>query len=389
MRVLLIANTLPPTDLSGVGEQVLQLATGLRANGHEVEILGRGGDGARGGKGAFPLRIVAPALARIEAFAPDVVQLHESDGGLLARRLAARSASRGVLPRLVALLQVSYVEERRSVRALRHGGELLGRPGAVERRFRWLKAPLQILLGRWTAAAADVVLAPSAATARELERDYSARDVRVVPNASGGWPVGERPIADLDSGEAGARPLLYVGRLRIRKGVEVLLRALASRNAGSSTPELWIVGEGEHREAVEAAAERFGVRGRVRFLGRRSAEEIRWALARASALVVPSIYEGMPLVILEAMATGTPVVASRVSGIPEVVLDGETGWLVPPEDPPALAAALAEARGSRAEAVRRGENGRRRFESSYRPERVARIWEAAVVATERGGEGPN
>ncbi len=70
--------------------------------------------------------------------------------------------------------------------------------------------------------------------------------------------------------------------------------------------------------------------------------------------MVPSIYEGMPLVVLEAMAAGVPVVASRVSGIPEVVVDGETGWLVPAEDPPALASALAHALADPAERARRG-----------------------------------
>lgn len=367
MRVLLIANTLPPVDLSGVGEQVLQLATGLRERGHEVEILGRGGAGARGGKLTFPLRIVAPALRRIEAFAPDVVQVHESDGGLLARALARRA----VRPLLAALLQVSYVEERRAVRPLVHRGEILGEPGAEERRFRRLKAPIQIALGRATARAADLVLAPSAATARELERDYGARDVRVVPNASGGWEVAARPI----DGLAGGPAFLFVGRLRIRKGVEVLLRALALGAGGDR--ELWIVGEGEHRAALELAARRFGVGHRVRFLGRRTAGEIRWALAGALALVVPSIYEGMPLVVLEAMAAGRPVVASAVSGIPEVVHDGETGWLVPPEDPVALGAAL-DAVLVPAEAARRGDNGRARFDSKYRPGAVARRWEELV-----------
>lgn len=378
MRVLLIANTLPPHDLSGVGEQVLQLAAGLRQRGHEVEVLGRGGEGARGPKVLFPLAIVRPALRAVARFRPDVVQVHESDSGLLARLLARGNAR----PLLVALLQVSYVEERRAVRPLRFGDELLGEPDAVEIRFRRFKAPLQILLGRWTARAADLVLAPSAATAAELVRDYGAAATAVLPNASGGIPAAAKAVVEVAQvAEDGTPGLLFVGRLRLRKGVEVLLRALAElRDAGAprTPPRLRIVGDGEHRAALERAAVRFGVRGQVDFLGRRAPGEIRWLLERSAALVVPSIYEGMPLVILEAMLAGAPVVASRVSGIPEVVLDPETGWLVPPEEPVALARALAELLDDPEGARQRGARGRQRLEARYRPEVVATLWEEIV-----------
>lgn len=374
-----MANTLPPVDLSGVGEQVLQLATGLRERGHEVEVLGRGGLGARGSKRSFPIRIVLPALRRIDAFAPDVVQTHESDGGFLASAIRRRRRR----PLLVAMLQVSYIEERRAVRPLSWNGEVLGRPGANERRFRLFKAPLQIALGRRSAKAADLVLAPSAVTALELERDYRARQVAVVPNACGGWPVVPQPIAELE--EAMERPYLFVGRLRIRKGVEVLLAALARLRGAGRTPALWVIGEGEHREALGEAARRLGVANQVRFLGRRSAGEVRWAQERCRALVVPSIYEGMPLVILEAMAAGRPVIASRVSGIPEVVMDGETGWLVAPENPPELADALEQALDSPAEERRRGAAGQRRVEREYGPVRVAELWENAIATAYPGG----
>ncbi len=95
--------------------------------------------------------------------------------------------------------------------------------------------------------------------------------------------------------------------------------------------------------------------------------------------MVPSTYEGMPLVVLEAMNASLPVVASAVSGIPEVVVEGETGWLVPPEDPGALAAALRSILGDRFEARRRGEAGRARVEKCYLPHHAATRWESLVI----------
>ena len=163
MRVLLIANTLPPRDVSGVGEQVLQLAAGLREQGDEVKVLGRGPEGAAGPKVLFPLTVVPAAWRAVRRFRPDVVQVHESDGALAA--LAVKVLGKLIEPRplLVSLLQVSYVEELRAVRPLISEGRVLGRPGGIERRFRWLKAPFQILLGLISVRVSDRVLAPSAA----------------------------------------------------------------------------------------------------------------------------------------------------------------------------------------------------------------------------------
>src|SRR6185436_14194236 len=125
-----------------------------------------------GPKVLFPLLVVPAAWRALRRFRPHVVQVHESDGALAALLVAVVGALLTPRPLLVALLQVSYVEELQAVRPLRADGRVLGRPGAVERRFRWLKAPLQILLGWLTAWAADLVLAPSAATAAEIRRDY-------------------------------------------------------------------------------------------------------------------------------------------------------------------------------------------------------------------------
>lgn len=390
-RVLMIANTLPPRDISGVGEQVLQLAAGLRQRGLEVEVLGRasgepGAEGARGPKVLFPLAVVPAVWRRLLRGRPDVVQVHESDGALAAlltvilRPWMARRG--GPRPKLVALLQVSYLREVRAVRPLTDRGRVIGLPTAVERRFRWLKGPLQVLLGRLTARLADQVLAPSEVTAQELEEDYGVGPVGVLPNVTGGLPVIPEPCP----ATAGEPPgyLLFVGRLRVRKGVEVLLEALSSGAGAAGAGRLLVAGDGEHRQSLEASVQRLGLGDRVRFLGRCGAGQVRHLLASAAALVVPSIYEGMPLVVLEAMEAEVPVVASRVSGIPEVVIDGETGWVVPAEDSAALGAALDEVLEDAPEARRRGDAGRRRLDELYRPAAAAALWHDRVLGDEPG-----
>lgn len=407
MRVLLIANTLPPHDISGVGEQVLQLAAGLREQGVEVRVLGRGPGGARGPKLLFPLTVALPAAIAVWRERPDIVQVHESDGALaaLVTRLlrpflgntgdqssqqssAQQLDSFRPMPRILALLQVSYCQERRAVRPLHdeHGQEL-GRPGAVERRFRRFKAPLHIALGWLTARLADQVLTPSAVTAEEVARDYGIerQSIEVLPNVTGAVLEGREPSSDRamaasedsENTEDAEAAFLFVGRLRLRKGVEVLLAALDALHAEHPDARLWIAGDGEHRQALEDACRHRGL-SNVSFLGRCDARRVRELLSAARALVVPSIYEGMPLVVLEAMEAGTPVIASRVSGIPEVVVDGDTGWLVPAEHVDALRAALAEAWSQPAESRRRGEAGRRRLDENFRPHHAAQLWLRAI-----------
>ena len=375
LRVLLIANTLPPHDISGAGEQVLQLQVGLERAGHQVEVLGRGPEGARGSKLLFALNVVVPAWRRLRRLRPHVVQVHESDAALAALLVRLLRWTWRPRPVLVALLQVSYREERRAVRPLRYGGRVLGRPGRAERRFLRGKSRAQVVLGWLTARLADRVLACSRQTAKEVERDYGVRRAAVLYNVTGGLepPKSLDPPSDLSPGY-----LLYVGRFVIRKGIEVLLEAMAQIPPGLQ-PSLALAGDGEHREALEVKVAELALGDQVRFLGRRSAAEVRGLLAGARALVVSSTYEGMPLVILEAMAAGVPVVATAVSGIPEVVVDGETGWVVPSEDPPRLAAALVEVLRAPPEAARRGAAGERRLREYYTPEAAASRWEEIVT----------
>jgi glycosyltransferase involved in cell wall biosynthesis len=136
-----------------------------------------------------------------------------------------------------------------------------------------------------------------------------------------------------------ARVLLALGRLVPQKGLDVAVRALSEVRRRHPDAVLVVAGEGPERRALEGLAAELGV-GDALFLPGR-AGDVAAHLARADLLVHPSRWEGFGLVLLEAMLASVPVVATRVSSIPEIVADGETGVLVPPEDPQALADALA------------------------------------------------
>ena len=137
-----------------------------------------------------------------------------------------------------------------------------------------------------------------------------------------------------------SRILLFIGNLKLAKGCVDLLRAFVELAAREPSLLLVYLGSGEAQAQLEAEAARAGLSARVRLLGKREHAELpRW-LNAADLLCLPSHMEGVPNVVLEAMACGVPVVATRVGGIPEV-LPAFAGELVPPRDPAALVAALA------------------------------------------------
>ncbi len=158
-----------------------------------------------------------------------------------------------------------------------------------------------------------------------------------------------------------------VGRVAPVKGIATALAALALPEAPRDLI-LHVVGDGPERPSLEREAARLGLADRVLFHGfRRDARD--W-LAHLDALLMPSRHEGLPLALLEAMALGTPVVASRVGGLAEVLRDGETGLLVPPGDPAALLAAWRRLAADPALARRIGDAARDEQRRRYSIDRV-------------------
>ncbi|VTU01961.1 glycoside hydrolase : Glycosyl transferases group 1 family protein OS=Lyngbya aestuarii BL J GN=M595_2125 PE=4 SV=1: Glycos_transf_1 [Gemmataceae bacterium] len=134
-----------------------------------------------------------------------------------------------------------------------------------------------------------------------------------------------------------------VGRLAEQKGQLLLVAAAARLAEAGHDFELVLAGDGPMRREVEAAVHEHGLEGRVRITGWLSNAQVRAEMVAARAMVLPSFAEGLPVVIMEALALGRPVVTTFVAGIPDLVRDGETGWLVPAGDVGRLADALAAA----------------------------------------------
>ncbi|RMG43943.1 MAG: glycosyltransferase family 1 protein [Acidobacteria bacterium] len=245
-----------------------------------------------------------------------------------------------------------------------------------------LKVRLYERAYRWSLRRADRVVAVSEAMRRlALRIGVRAERICVVRNADVredgfGAPIDVRRALGW---EGDPRPVLIAaGRLSPEKGQDVLVRAVAHLRERGRPVLAAILGEGARRRRLERLIRRERLADSVRLAGFRH-ELPRW-IAGADLLVNPSRSEGLPNVILEAFRVGTPVVATEVGGVPEAVVDGETGWTVPPDDPEALAGAIEQALRSPAEAQRRAERARERLSREFDPERQTRALAAIYDA---------
>jgi len=177
----------------------------------------------------------------------------------------------------------------------------------------------------------------------------------------------------------GDRAIVTVGRLVDKKGFDVLLAALPALLAREPRTKLVLGGGGPLAEPLAAQARQLGIDGRVVFTGGLSHPQVLELVALGELFVMPSVrdargnVDGLPVVVLEAMAAAKPVVASDLAGIPMAVSDGETGRLVPERDPAALATALADLLADRELAARMGAAGRARVERDLTWPAIARV----------------
>ena len=248
------------------------------------------------------------------------------------------------------------------------------------------KSPRELAVDRFLARRTDRVVGNSRAVV-EFYRRNGIPDDRLAMIHSG---IGaeEPPLSD----RAGVRDefgwpvdaplLIFVGRLAAQKGVDDLVTAIDLVQYGLPELRVLIVGDGPMRDQLEATAHAFRLDGMVKFAGHR--DDVPRLLAAADLLVLPSLYEGLPNVVLEAMRSAKPVVATAAPGTTEVVADNQTGLLVPPRNPTALAQAIRTVVRDPALARRLGDAGRARVDAEFRAatmiERFATLYEELASA---------
>jgi glycosyltransferase involved in cell wall biosynthesis len=276
----------------------------------------------------------------------DLVHVHVSAGASLARK------SLGIgIARATGVPVVLHVHGGSGFHDGRASSSLLGR--------------LEQRMIRWALESSDAVVALTAGWERSLATRGRLRGLYVIPSA----PELAVPVEVTSSGPK--RLVLFLGHLYRDKGIYDLLDAFAILRQTRPGLRLVLAGEGPEGHGLRVEASRLGLNAAVELPGWVSPSVKAELLGSAVCLVLPSYHEGLPLVVLEAMVAGVPVVATRVGGVPDIVKDGRDALLVPPHDVDALAAALARVLDDAKLAARLSDAAQRRALAEYTPDALA------------------
>lgn len=364
MHILILNSEFPPTG-GGAGTASAQIARSLVAQGQQVSVLTAGHGGLPAEEHWEGVRIIRlPARRRHLHRSTTLEQLiFMASASVIGLFWVLKLKPDAVLaffgaPNGVAAWFWSFFKRLPYLVSLR-GGDVPGfRPYDFSRQHQLLKPLLRRV---WRRASAVVANSQGLrALGLEFEPDTP---IAVIPNG-----------VDLDQFTTTERRwqpprLLFVGRTVYQKGLDVLLGALGSLKTLGW--ELDIVGDGPQLPQLRADVAALGLRTRVRFLGWQDRAELPALMAGANLFLNPSRHEGMPNAVLEAMASGLPVIATQIAGNEELVQPGQNGLLVPAENVEALRAALAELVPDAERRQAMGSRSRKIVEADYSWGRVA------------------
>lgn len=362
MRVLIVTNYFLPTYLGGAEVSIANSAVGLQNAGHQARVFSistRGGarrdrehvvdglsvhevDLARRYKNRF-VQTYDPTVAallryEVDRFKPDVIHTHNLSGASLAPFVVAQ---RERLP-TVATLHDLWLLCANNMMLRRDGSLCSPEAGGCSQCFReydyWAPIPLRRRVFRWLARQVYTFISPSQRLIDlHVQGGYEPDRFTLLRH---GLHSLERPPAGappaLGGYHVGAQTMVFVGAIVVSKGIEIVIRALPRMIEALPAFRLIVAGRGTAE--LENRLRSFGER--VVMLGYVSRAHIADVYAGAGLTVMPSVInENSPLSVCESLIAGTPVVAARIGGIPELVVEGETGYLYSPNSPDELAEA--------------------------------------------------
>jgi glycosyltransferase involved in cell wall biosynthesis len=310
MKIVILVSLFPPGTLGGTEIATYNLAKQLARRGHEIHVItthDRGLPFFRKENDFYVHRIAWPKirfigifsfwlqmLPKIRAIKPDIVHAQDFTIGV---------------PALVIkkILKIPYV--------------VWGRGTDVNRSSPFFRIIIKLLIQN-----ADAVLALTEDMRKNLKK-INNTEICVVPN---GIDLDEynTPISCIKN----KKIILFVGRLHPVKGVPYLIIAMKSILDKIPDSKLLLVGYGNEKEMLEALTIQLGIQKHVEFVGKVTPEVVKTFMQQSDVFVLPSLSEGFPNVILEAMACGLPIVASRVGGIPDIITNEINGFLVENKD---------------------------------------------------------
>ena len=364
MRILILNSEYPPIG-GGAGNASAHIADQFERMGHTVTVVTSrfGALPHREVKGGMTIRRIPGLRRRQDRSTPleQVIFFLSASFWIMSliphfkphATLAFFGVPSGATAWLIKkLYNIPYIVSLR-------GGDVPGfRPYDFHIYHRLVSPFLRII---WRNAAAVVA---NSGGLRQLAQDFDARtEIPVIPNG-----------IDLDAYKTAGRDwtfprLLSAGRIVHQKGLDLALRALGSLK--ELNWEWHIAGDGPQMSVLQSLAKELGLGDRVHFLGWQSREQLMKCYGQANIFLFPSRHEGMPNALLEAMASGLPVIASCIAGNEELVVDGETGYLVPSEDIEALRAALKKLLSERTSREQMGKASRQYVEENYSWESTA------------------
>lgn len=379
MRILVLSWEYPPRIVGGLGRHVAAITRTLAAQGHEVHVVTRDHPDAPAEETVAGVHVVRVAEA------PPVIGFDDLVPWVLAFNNRVQSAA----ARLASTMPFDVVHAHDWLVAYAAAGikDAFGLPlvatvhaTEVGRHQGWLPGPMNKLIHQvewWLTYEARRVIVCSRYMRDHVVDTFALPPEKVDVIANGvDLAAFTLPDAEVERFRAGLTPdgeplVLFAGRLEYEKGVQTVLQALDLVEAAVGPVRFLVAGVGTYSPELARMVADLGLTDRVRFTGFLEDHDLRLHYAAADVAVTPSIYEPFGLVAAEAMACGTPVVASDTGGLTELVADGH-GLTFPPQDAASLAARIVEVLTDPALARGLVERGRRRVLQRHDWQEVAR-----------------